>query len=82
MASDTVTFYMLHPHPSKAAFATLSKAWEGLVVSHGYGGRGFPGYSRRQWHCFDHQSLAPGQLPGRYESRDSIAVQFWTVKWI
>ena len=37
MASDTVAFYMIHPHRSKAAFAALIDDWEGLLVSDGYG---------------------------------------------
>src|SRR5262249_17302888 len=37
MASDTAAFYMIPPHRSKAAFAALIDAWEGLLVSDGYG---------------------------------------------
>jgi transposase len=37
MASDTVAFYMIHPHRSKEAFAALSDDWEGLLGSDGYG---------------------------------------------
>jgi transposase len=37
MASDTVAFYLIHPHRSKAAFAALIDDWEGLLVSDGYG---------------------------------------------
>jgi transposase len=37
MASDTVAFYMIHPHRSKAAFATLVDEWASLLVSDGYG---------------------------------------------
>src|SRR4029453_13576077 len=37
MASDTVAFYMIHPHRSKAAFAALIEDWAGLLVSDGYG---------------------------------------------
>jgi transposase len=37
MASDTVAFYMIHPHRSKEAFAALIDDWEGLLVSDGYG---------------------------------------------
>jgi transposase len=37
MASDTVAFYMIHPHRSKAAFAALIDDWEGILVSDGYG---------------------------------------------
>ena len=37
MVSDTVAFYMIHPHRSKATFATLIDDWEGLLVSDGYG---------------------------------------------
>jgi len=37
MASDTVAFYMIHPHRSKEAFAVLIDDWEGLLVSDGYG---------------------------------------------
>src|SRR5207245_4488103 len=36
MASDTVAFYMIHPHRSKAAFAALIDDWEGILVSDGY----------------------------------------------
>jgi transposase len=37
MASDTVAFYMIHPHRSKEAFAALIGDWEGILVSDGYG---------------------------------------------
>jgi transposase len=37
MTSDTVAFYMIHPHRSKAAFAALIDDWAGLLVSDGYG---------------------------------------------
>jgi transposase len=37
MASDTVAFYMIHPHRSKEAFATLIDDWAGILVSDGYG---------------------------------------------
>ena len=37
MASDTVAFYMIHPHRSKEAFAALIDDWTGLLVSDGYG---------------------------------------------
>jgi transposase len=37
MASDTVAFFMIHPHRSKEAFAALIDDWEGLLVSDGYG---------------------------------------------
>jgi transposase len=37
MASDTVAFYMIHPHRSKEAFAALIDAWTGILVSDGYG---------------------------------------------
>jgi transposase len=37
MASDTVAFYMIHPHRSKEAFAALIDDWEGILVSDGYG---------------------------------------------
>jgi transposase len=37
MASDTVAFYMIHPHRSKAAFVALIDDWEGILVSDGYG---------------------------------------------
>jgi len=37
MASDTVAFYMIHPHRSKEAFTALIDDWEGLLVSDGYG---------------------------------------------
>src|SRR5215831_3898224 len=37
MASDTVAFYMIHPHRSKEAFAALIDDWAGLLVSDGYG---------------------------------------------
>jgi hypothetical protein len=37
MASDTVAFYMMHPPPSKAAFATLIDDSEGSLVSDDYG---------------------------------------------
>jgi transposase len=37
MASDTVAFYLIHPHRSKEAFAALIDGWEGLLVSDGYG---------------------------------------------
>jgi transposase len=37
MASDTVAFYLIHPHRSKEAFAALIDDWEGLLVSDGYG---------------------------------------------
>jgi transposase len=36
-ASDTVAFSLIHPHRSKDAFAALLDAWEGLLVSDGYG---------------------------------------------
>ncbi len=37
MASDTVAFSMMPPHRSTEAFAALSDAWAGLLVSDGYG---------------------------------------------
>ena len=37
MANETVAFYMIHPHRSKAAFAALIEEWAGLLVSDGYG---------------------------------------------
>jgi transposase len=37
MASDTVAFYMIHPHRSKEAFTALIDDWAGLLVSDGYG---------------------------------------------
>ena len=37
MANETVAFYMVHPHRSKAAFAALIEDWTGLLVSDGYG---------------------------------------------
>src|SRR5919206_5331426 len=37
MASDTVAFYMIHPHRSKEAFAALIDDWAGILVSGGYG---------------------------------------------
>jgi transposase len=37
MANETVAFYMVHPHRSKAAFAALIEDWAGLLVSDGYG---------------------------------------------
>ena len=37
MANDTVAFYMIHPHRSKAAFTALIEEWTGLLVSDGYG---------------------------------------------
>jgi len=37
MASDTVAFYMIHPHRSKEAFAALIDEWAGILVSDGYG---------------------------------------------
>ena len=36
MASDTVAFYMIHPHRSKEAFAALIDGWAGILVSDGY----------------------------------------------
>jgi transposase len=37
MASNTVAFYMIHPHRSKEAFAALIDDWTGILVSDGYG---------------------------------------------
>ena len=37
MVSDTVAFYMIHPHRSKEAFAALIDDWAGILVSDGYG---------------------------------------------
>jgi len=37
MASDTVAFYMIHPHRSKEAFAALIDDWAGILISDGYG---------------------------------------------
>jgi transposase len=37
MASDSVAFYMIHPHRSKEAFAALINDWAGILVSDGYG---------------------------------------------
>ncbi len=37
MASDTVAFYMMHPHRSKEAFTALIDDWAGILVSDGYG---------------------------------------------
>src|SRR4051812_9919015 len=37
MASDTVAFYMMHPHRSKEACAALLDDWEGLLGSDGDG---------------------------------------------
>jgi transposase len=37
MGSERVAFYMIHPRRSKEAFAALIDAWEGILVSDGYG---------------------------------------------
>ena len=37
MVSDNAAFSMIHPHRSKEAFAALIDAWEGILVSDGYG---------------------------------------------
>ena len=37
MVSDSVAFYMIHPHRSKEAFAALIDDWAGILVSDGYG---------------------------------------------
>lgn len=37
MVSDTVAFYMIHPHRSTEAFAALIDDWAGILVSDGYG---------------------------------------------
>ena len=37
MVSDSVAFYMIHPHRSKDAFAALIDDWAGILVSDGYG---------------------------------------------
>jgi transposase len=37
MVSDSVAFYMIHPHRSQEAFATLIDDWAGVLVSDGYG---------------------------------------------
>lgn len=37
MASETVACYRMHPHRSTEAFTALIDAWQGLLVSDGYG---------------------------------------------
>ena len=37
MASDTVAFFMIHPHRAKEALTALIDDWTGLLVSDGYG---------------------------------------------
>jgi transposase len=37
MATDTVTYYRIDPHRSKEAFFALIDAWNGILVSDGYG---------------------------------------------
>jgi transposase len=37
MTTDTVSLYLIHPNRSKDAFLALIEAWQGIVVSDGYG---------------------------------------------
>ena len=37
LSTDTVSLYLIHPHRSKEAFATLIEEWQGILVSDGYG---------------------------------------------
>jgi transposase len=37
LATDTVTYYRIDPHRSKAAFFALIDEWKGILVSDGYG---------------------------------------------
>jgi transposase len=37
MVSDTAALYLIHPHRSKEAFASLIDDWAGILVSDGYG---------------------------------------------
>ena len=66
MVSDTVTFSLIHPHRSKAAFAALIDDWAGSLVSDGYGVYQTWGAQRQT--CLAHRirtarSLAERQLP-------------------
>jgi transposase len=66
MASDTVAFYLIHPHRSKEAFAALIDDWEGLLVSDGYGV--YQNWVQARQTCLAHlirtaRSLAARPLP-------------------
>lgn len=37
LSTDTVSFYLIHPHRSKEAFLALIEEWQGILVSDGYG---------------------------------------------
>jgi transposase len=66
MASDTVAFYLIHPHRSKEAFAALIDDWAGLLVSDGYGV--YQSWVQARQTCLAHlirtaRSLAARQQP-------------------
>ena len=66
MVSDRVAFYMIHPHRSKEAFATLIDDWAGILVSDGYGV--YQAWVERRQTCLAHllrtaQHLAERPLP-------------------
>jgi transposase len=66
MATDTVTVYLMHPHRSQEAFCELIEAWQGLLVSDGYGV--YQKWVNRRQTCWAHRSRT---ARGLSEKRDA-----------
>lgn len=52
MATATGTLSLIHPHRSKDAFVDLIDAWQGMLVSDGYGG--YQNWVQRRQTCLAH----------------------------
>src|SRR5215510_748977 len=66
MANETVAFYMIHPHRSKAAFAALIEEWAGLLVSDGY--RVYQTWVARRQTCLAHLIRTARNLAERQQA--------------
>src|SRR5262245_31379868 len=76
MANERVAFYMLHPRRSKEAFTALIDAWEGILVSDGYGV--YQGWAPARQTCLAHLIRSARGLA----ARDHIVAQVdqWPVE--
>jgi transposase len=76
MVSDTVAFYMIHPHRSKEAFATLIDTWAGILVSDGYGV--YQNWVASRQTCLAHLIRTARGLAGRHDI-DLVACGTWAL---
>ncbi len=76
MASDTVAFYMIHPHRSKEAFAALIDDWAGILVSDGYGV--YQHWVRARQTCLAHLIRSARGLAAR-DHPDLVACGTWAL---